>query len=98
MSDDRNEVRRAHARISELEEQLEGLRARPLTAAMMDRIVILINTWMEAKLQDARPREQVSHLEAKTVRRELLEAFGITEDEMDEARDDSEAVRQHSSE
>ena len=86
MSDDRNEVRRAHARITDLETELETLRSRPLSPAQVDRLIIFFNTWIAAKVNPT----DVSYLEAKTVRTELLEAFGITEDQMDEARDDSE--------
>lgn len=84
MSDDRNEAMRAHQRIYTLAAEMDKMEARlaqrrPLTPRQLECLIVFFNTWMEAKIHP----DAVSHLEAKTVREELLEAFSITEDELD---------------
>lgn len=83
MSDDRNEVVRAHSRLSAHEEALADMRRQPLSAQQLDALLTYINTCIDAKRMGDDP-DPVSATEAREIRENLLGAFGITEDDLDE--------------
>lgn len=57
-----------------------------MTPAQLDALIAFILTAIDAKMQaDARSRPEVTRLEAKVIRAELLAAFDITEDQLEQA-------------